>query len=150
MRLGSANTAVLLTSSLLVALAVTLAKAGKSRPVAALLALSAALGVVFLIIKGCEYRLEYLDGLMPGIGPPSPLGNHPATLIISLYFVATALHAVHVSVGVVLLAGTATGVASKHLKLPARATTVELTGLYWHLVDVIWVFLFPLLYLARP
>jgi cytochrome c oxidase subunit 3 len=86
---------------------------------------------------------------MPGIGPPSPLGDHPATLFISLYFVSTALHAVHVFVGMVLLAGTATGVGVRHLKLPARANTVELAGLYWHLVDVIWVFLFPILYLAR-
>ncbi len=147
---GTANTFILLTSSLLVALAVTAAREGRRGATAGLLAVSAGLGLAFLAVKGCEYRLEYLDGLMPGIGPPSPLGNHPATLFISLYFVSTALHAVHVFVGVVLLAGTATGVGARHLKLPTRSNTVELVGLYWHLVDVIWIFLFPILYLARP
>jgi cytochrome c oxidase subunit 3 len=148
--LGAANTLILLTSSLLVAMAVTLARDGRRKATALLFAVSAGLGVAFLVVKGCEYRLEYLDGLMPGIGPPSPLAGRPATLFISLYFVSTALHAVHVAVGVVLLTGTATGVASRRLALPARATTIELAGLYWHLVDVIWVFLFPILYLARP
>jgi cytochrome c oxidase subunit 3 len=148
--LGTLNTAILLTSSMLVALAVTLAGAGKREPVAALLAISAVLGLAFLAIKGCEYRAEYLDGLMPGIGPASPLGERPATLFISLYFVSTALHAVHVAIGVALLAGAAAGVANKRLALPSKVATIELVGLYWHLVDVIWVFLFPLLYLARP
>jgi cytochrome c oxidase subunit 3 len=147
---GAGNTLILLTSSLLVAVAVTLARDGRRGATAWLLAISAGLGVAFLVVKGCEYRLEYLDGLMPGIGPPSPLGSRPATLFISLYFVSTALHAVHVAVGVTLLALAAAGVQFRHLQLPARSNTVELVGLYWHLVDVIWVFLFPVLYLARP
>lgn len=148
--LGTANTAVLLTSSLLVALAVIAAKQGRRRAVALYFLAAGVLGIAFLVIKGSEYRLEYLDGVMPGIGPPSPLGERPATLFISLYFVSTALHALHVTVGVALLGGTALGALGHRLKLPERATTVELVGLYWHLVDVIWLFLFPLLYLARP
>lgn len=148
--LGSANTAVLLTSSLLVALAVVWARAGRRRATAAALAGAAALGVAFVVIKGFEYRLEYLHGLMPDVGPPSPLGDRPASLFIGLYFISTVAHAVHVTVGVVLLAGVAAWIARRRLALPMRATTVELVGLYWHLVDVIWIFLFPLLYLARP
>jgi cytochrome c oxidase subunit 3 len=148
--LGGANTGVLLTSSLLVAIAAVGAREGARRWVVAGFAGAALLGVAFLAIKGVEYHKEYLEGLMPGLGPPSPLGAQPATLFISLYFIATALHALHVLVGIVLLTGTAIGVARRRLPLPARAATIHLMGLYWHLVDVIWIFLFPLLYLARP
>jgi cytochrome c oxidase subunit 3 len=147
--LGTANTAILLTSSLLVALAALAARHGRRRPTAACLLGAAVLGVAFLAVKGVEYRLEYLDGLMPGFGPQSPLQDRPATLFIALYFVGTGLHALHVAVGVGLLAGIGAAAAVKRLWLPQRATTIELVGLYWHLVDVIWVFLFPLLYLAR-
>jgi cytochrome c oxidase subunit 3 len=146
---GTANTAILLTSSFLVAIAVGAAREGRRRTVAGALFAAAALGLAFLAVKGAEYRLEYLEGLMPGIGPPSPLGAQPATLIVSLYFVSTALHALHVGVGVGLLSWAGTHIARGGLPLPARAATIELAGLYWHLVDVIWVFLFPLLYLAR-
>lgn len=148
--LGTANTAVLLTSSLLVALGAVWARAGRRRSTALALVCAAALGVAFLVIKGAEYRIEYVHGLMPRVGPPSPLGHRPSTLFIAFYFVSTAAHAAHVTVGVILLAGTALWAARGRLTLPGQATTVELVGLYWHLVDVIWIFLFPLLYLARP
>lgn len=148
--LGAANTAVLLTSSLLVALAVGDAREGRRKRTAALLAGAALLGLVFLGVKATEYRLEALEGLMPGIGPPSPLGGRPATLFVSLYFVSTGLHALHMLAGVALLAWTALAVARGRLALPRRAGTIELAGLYWHFVDLVWVFLFPLLYLARP
>jgi cytochrome c oxidase subunit 3 len=107
------------------------------------------MGLGFLAVKGFEYHAEYLEGLMPGVGPPSPFAGRPPTLFMSLYFVSTALHAVHVTIGVVLLAGTGADAGLGRLRLPEQATTVEVVGLYWHLVDVIWVFLFPLLYLAR-
>jgi cytochrome c oxidase subunit 3 len=147
--LGTANTAVLLTSSLLVALAAVAARRGRPRAVAWLFAAAAALGVGFLVIKGFEYRLEYMEGLMPDLGPPSPFGARPPSLFIALYFISTALHGLHVSVGVVLLGGTAVAAGRRRLDLPRQAATVDLVGLYWHLVDAIWVFLFPVLYLAR-
>jgi len=147
--LGAANTALLLTSSLLVALAVLAGQNGRRRGVAACLLTAALLGVAFLVVKGVEYQAEYVEGLMPKIGPPSPIAGRAPTLFMSLYFVSTALHAVHVTVGALLLAGTGLGAWSRRLPLPKRAMTVEVVGLYWHLVDVIWVFLFPLLYLAR-
>jgi cytochrome c oxidase subunit 3 len=148
--LGTANTAILLTSSLFVALAALAAREGRRRGAAAWLLAGAALGLAFLALKGVEYRIDYVEGLASLSGPPSPLGRSPAQLFIGLYYVATALHAVHVGAGVALLAGAGLGVARGRLPLPARAETVHLVGLYWHLVDVIWVFLFPLLYLARP
>jgi cytochrome c oxidase subunit 3 len=146
---GTANTAILLTSSLLVAVAALAAREGRAKTVALTLALAVALGVAFIGVKGVEYRLEYLEGLFPVIGPPSPLGDRPASLFIGLYFISTALHAVHVSVGIALLSWAAIGVARGRLRVPQRRTTIHLVGLYWHLVDVIWIFLYPLLYLAR-
>lgn len=148
--LGTANTAVLLTSSLLVALGAVTARRGHSHATAACLLAAALLGLGFIAIKASEYRLEYLRGLMPLFGPPSPLAGQPANLFIVLYFVSTLLHALHVAVGIALLAWAGSGVQRRRLSLPERATTIDLVGLYWHLVDVIWLFLFPMLYLARP
>jgi cytochrome c oxidase subunit 3 len=149
MWLGAANTAVLLTSSLFVALGVTCARAGARRMAALWLAAAAALGLVFLVIKGVEYRLEYLDGLMPGIGPQSPLRARPAALFIDLYFAATALHALHLTIGVGLIGTVAARLALRSARSAPKPVVVEFSGLYWHLVDVIWIFLFPILYLAR-
>ena len=145
--LATTNTAVLLTSSLAVAIAAVAARRGRARTCAAGLGAATALGATFLGVKAIEYRLDYLDRLAPRGGV---LGEGPAALFLSLYYVATALHGLHVAVGIGLLSWAAIGVGRRRLALPARAATVELVGLYWHLVDVIWVFLFPLLYLARP
>jgi cytochrome c oxidase subunit 3 len=147
--LGAANTAVLLTSSLFVALSVPYARTGARGRAALWLAAAAVLGLCFLVVKGVEYRLEYLDGLMPGVGPPSPLRGTPASLFIDLYFVATALHAVHLTIGVGLVATVAGRLAFGGPGDAPRPIVVELSGLYWHLVDVVWIFLFPILYLAR-
>ncbi|HET9159500.1 MAG TPA: hypothetical protein VFN88_02720, partial [Caulobacteraceae bacterium] len=114
---GTANTAILLTSSLLVAVAALAAREGRAKTVTATLACAAALGVAFIGVKGVEYRLEYLERLFPVIGPPSPLGDQPASLFIGLYFISTALHALHVSVGVVLLGWASIGVARRRMLL---------------------------------
>lgn len=133
--MGTANTAVLLTSSLAVAFA---AQKGRARW---WFAVAALLGLAFLGIKGTEYVLEYRDGLMPGVGPAFQL-SPGARLFFDLYFVATGLHAVHLGVGVGLLAFL--------ILRDAEAGAVEAAGLYWHFVDIVWVFLFPIFYLAAP
>jgi cytochrome c oxidase subunit 3 len=145
--LGAANTAVLLTSSLCVALAVEDARSRLRRRAAAWFALAALLGLVFLGVKGTEYFLEYREGLMPHLGPPSPLRPGPVDLFVDLYFVSTGLHAVHLLIGVGAVATVAAAYAWR--RSPPPAVVAEMTGLYWHLVDVVWVFLFPVLYLAR-
>jgi cytochrome c oxidase subunit 3 len=145
--LASANTAILLTSSLAVAIGAIAARHGRARICAGSLGGAIVLGAAFLVIKGVEYRLDFLERLTPRGGV---LGEGAATLFLSLYYVATALHGVHVAIGIGLLAWTAIAVGRGRLVMPDRAESVELVGLYWHLVDVIWVFLFPLLYLARP
>lgn len=152
--LGTVNTAVLLTSSLTVALAVHAAQQGRAKRVAALLGVTIALAGAFLVIKGFEYAHKVHDGLVPGalFDPPAeaPFGPE-AELFFTLYFVMTGLHAVHVIVGMALL-GVATAVVWRRDRrgdrvAPRRANLVEMAGLYWHFVDLVWIYLFPLLYL---
>jgi cytochrome c oxidase subunit 3 len=144
--IGGANTAVLLTSSLAMALAVVAARAGRPRPATLWLLATAALGLLFLALKGYEYRSEYSEGLMPGVGPAFPLEG-PAELFFNLYFVATGLHAAHLTIGILAVALFAWRTRSRRLPLPEHATQIEGLGIYWHFVDVVWVFLYPVLYL---
>lgn len=147
--IGALNTLVLLTSSFCVAVAVQAAAAARARPAAWLLMGAALLGLLFLGIKGLEYRSEYSEGMLPYFSRPGHFPSPSAKLFMDLYLVATALHAVHVGIGVLLLGGVAVRVGRRALVLPRRAIVVENTGLYWHLVDAIWVFLYPVLYLVR-
>lgn len=145
--IGGINTAVLLASSLAVALAVLSAREGdRSRAIRNLL-VGAGLGLAFLGIKGYEYYLDYKEGLMPGLGPkPFPLPPD-SELFINAYFFSTGIHALHVLIGVGVLAVLARRLATG-LPLPARHIEIEIGGLYWHFVDIVWIFLFPVLYLV--
>jgi cytochrome c oxidase subunit 3 len=147
--IGTANTAILLTSSLLVALGVHAARDGRRRLTAGFLIGAFVLGLTFLVLKGIEYGLDYRDGLMPVIGHPAAIRDGAAAIFIDLYFVATGLHAIHLSVGLVVLAWAATVVLRRQKRLPDQAVVIEMSGLYWHFVDVVWVFVFPIFYLAR-
>ena len=143
--LGTLNTAVLLTSSALVALAVVSSEQpNQRRRVWWLLAISAALGVAFLAIKGIEYRSEWQEQLFPG--PAFALRSTAgAELFFTLYFFTTALHALHLLIGVCVLGVFAWGAAKQRAwALPQR---IEVAALYWHFVDIVWIFLYPLLYL---
>ena len=146
--LGSINTGVLLTSSFIVSLAIGAAEAGRRRPLVLLLLAAAALGVLFLGIKGFEYLQEYQEGLVPGIRFTFE-GMHAraAELFFLFYFMATGVHAVHLSVGIILVLIAAVRAARGGL-LRDRSTTVEVISLYWHFVDIVWIFLYPLIYLV--
>jgi cytochrome c oxidase subunit III len=144
--LGGLNTAVLLTSSALVALMVEAVRAGSARLAKWLLLGTIALGLMFLAIKFTEYGLEYRDGLVPHLSPANLHGG-PDELFMDLYFAATGLHALHVTAGLLLLASLIWPFGAAR-----RDTSAVFAGnaaLYWHLVDVIWLFLYPTLYLAR-
>jgi len=147
--LGGLNTAVLLTSSLFMALAVQSARQGLRRPAIRRLLAAAALGILFLAIKGLEYGLDYADGLMPGIGPEFPLPEQAQELFVNLYFAATGLHSIHLVIGVSIVLWLVFRLWTRETRLPERTVTVEMVGLYWHLIDIVWVFLYPALYLAR-
>jgi cytochrome c oxidase subunit 3 len=152
MLLGTVNTAVLLTSSLCMALAGHAAQGGGRRPAARLLALTALLGVVFLCIKGYEWHQEFAEHLFPGAGFRPDNATDPATvhgmeLFFLLYFVATGLHALHLCIGI----GACLWLMPALRHPPPRGPgneSVELAGLYWHFVDVVWIVLYPLLYLT--
>ncbi|MET3758445.1 cytochrome c oxidase subunit 3 [Rhizobium binae] len=146
--LAGVNTAVLLTSSAAVAMAADRAKRGGTGA-AWWLAAATLLGLGFLVLKVYEYALEYQEGLLPVAASGSALSGPMHRLFMDLYLVATGIHAVHLSVGILLMIGLALGVLFRKLPLPQRAIVVVVCGVYWHFVDVIWILLYPLLYLAR-
>jgi len=147
--IGTLNTAVLLTSSLAIALAVHAARLGKARPAMMSFCLAAVLGLAFLAIKAVEYSEEFTEGLLPGLSDPERFATPVHRQFMDLYLIATGLHAIHLLIGILLLAGVMFRIARRTLVVPDRVIVVEVTGVYWHFVDVIWVFLYPTLYLAR-
>jgi cytochrome c oxidase subunit 3 len=146
--IGAGNTAILLTSSLTMALAVAAAREGARRAALRRLLATAALGAAFAALKAVEWTLEYREGLLPVPGGDGALAAPVERLFMHLYLVSTGLHAIHLSIGIAVVLGLRFRIR-RGLPLPGRAITVEATGLYWHLVDLVWVFLFPVLYLAR-
>ncbi len=147
---GTINTAVLLTSSLTMALAVRSASVGqKARTQAAWLSATAVLGVAFLVIKATEYRKEAMESLVPGPGFsfPGPLAPQ-AEIFFKLYFSMTGLHAVHVTIGCLLMIWFAVAAARGRFSREYH-TPIEGVGLYWHFVDLVWIFLYPMLYLIK-
>ncbi|ACA20102.1 cytochrome c oxidase subunit III [Methylobacterium sp. 4-46] len=144
--LGTANTAILLTSSLTMAVASQAAKAEEDlrRLVVACLAVTAALGLAFVAVKGVEYREDIEKSLVPG--PHFPLAAAPAQIFFALYWLMTGVHALHLSVGIALVGRLALLGWRGRLELRG-SPEVEVTALYWHLVDVVWIVLYPVFYL---
>jgi len=149
--MGTANTAILLITSGLMTLANRLYAAGKRMGTSVCLGASALLGCAFLIIKGTEYVHEASEGLVPFAGWSFAfMGPDPdrARLFFTQYFFLTGLHALHLALGIALALGFAARCASRPAWRPT-AGSLELGTLYWHFVDGVWIFLFPLLYLSR-
>jgi cytochrome c oxidase subunit III len=155
--MGGANTAVLICSSLTVVLAIWAAQTGRRTLLLVTLVLTLILGFTFLGIKGVEYNDKFVEHHVPG---PSfsfdhvPIPGHPheyanpshAQIYFALYFVMTGLHALHMIIGIGFF--TWLLVASwKGRFTPEYHTPLEMGGLYWHFVDIVWIYLFPLLYL---
>ncbi len=146
--LGGINTAILLTSSLTMALAVYFSKKGRRKPAALYLMGTAALGVFFLGVKALEYYADYRHHLVPGLDFfMHGKGASEEELFFFLYFVMTGIHALHVMIGVCVVGAIASR-TWRGFYTEKYHTPVELTGLYWHFVDIVWIFLFPLLYLV--
>ena len=148
-RLGAINTAVLICSSLTMVLAVRAAQLGQRRQLIIFLLLTIILGSVFLGNKAMEYSHKFHEHLVPGpnFGPEPALANpQHAQLFFSFYFAMTGLHALHMIIGIGILAALA--YQSWRGRFSAEYfSPVDITGLYWHFVDIVWIFLFPLLYL---
>lgn len=149
--LGGINTAVLIISSVCVALADHSARSGNGRiKIVAWLAGGALLGTLFLVIKGYEYYLHYLRGEVPVLNwTVTGAGANHVQLFFWLYFAMTGVHAIHLIIGIGLVGVMMLRAFLGHLTQENYAP-LEMTGLYWHFVDVIWIFLLPLLYLVSP
>jgi cytochrome c oxidase subunit 3 len=183
--LGGINTAVLLTSSLTMVLAVNAAQTDRRGLLALYLFLTMLLGTTFLGVKAYEYHHKYVEGLVPGrnfnfahageraeedytslptkkerkgqdaaratdnsLAVPKSVDSKSVELFYSLYFGMTGLHALHMVIGIAIL-GVLLVAALRGAFVGGHFTRIEMTGLYWHFVDIVWVFLFPLLYLIR-
>ncbi len=155
MWLGAINTGILLCSSYTVALSVHAAHDGNRKALVRNLLLTMLLGVIFLCIKGTEYVIEYREHLVPHFnflyghepGQTARYGPNVA-LFMSFYFIMTAIHATHMLVGLGIF--TIITIQSYRGRYsPEYYNPVEIAGLYWHFVDLVWIFLFPLLYLLR-
>lgn len=134
--LGAVNTLILICSSLTVALGIAAIRRGKVRLLQRYLLATILLAACFLGIKVVEYSEKFAHGIHPG-----------TDIFFSLYFMLTGLHGLHVIAGMVVLASMA--VLAGRGKFSERYfTPVELSGLYWHFVDLVWIYLFPLLYLV--
>jgi cytochrome c oxidase subunit 3 len=146
--LGGVNTAVLIGSSLTMALAVRAAALGRRGAIVLFLILTILLGSVFLGVKVVEYKDKFDHHLVPGHGFrwEGPNAN-PAEIFYSFYFAMTGLHALHMIIGIPILAWIAWA-AQRGRYSPEYHSPVEVVGLYWHFVDIVWIFLFPLLYLV--
>lgn len=146
--LGGINTAILLFSSTLMALAVRAAQLSQRRMLTWLLLGTAFLGICFMGVKAFEYHKDYQAHVLPGISFIWVEPNaHAAELFFWLYYAMTGLHAVHVTIGITLILIVAVR-ASRGTYDGGSYIGVDVLGLYWHFVDIVWVFLFPLLYLA--
>jgi cytochrome c oxidase subunit 3 len=153
--IGGINTVVLLTSSLTMALSVWATRTGRPRTILVCLALTLLLGATFLVFKVIEYWGDYVEALVPGLRFDSdewlrlsPAVNpHQVELMLVFYYILTGLHALHMIIGMGLLVWLLWR-AYRRTLTPQRYMAVEVVGLYWHFVDIVWIFLLPLLYLT--
>ena len=148
-KMGALNTAVLITSSFTMALGVNAAQRGLNDKAFKYLALTIAFACIFLVVKYFEYSHKIHEGMLPaGIFSYDHVMNPKTPLFFSIYFMMTGLHGLHVLIGIGLLVWIMMR-AKKGEFSPNYFTPVELVGLYWHFVDLVWIYLFPLLYLIR-
>ncbi len=155
--LGGTNTVVLIVSSLTMAMAVYYSQKGERKKLLSFLVITLALGLTFLVIKYFEYSSKIHDDLFPAASlyHPHTSGEHsvpenlqkPVQIFLWIYFIMTGLHALHMIVGAGILT-TLIVLTWKGRFTKSYNSPVEISGLYWHFVDIVWIFLFPLLYLT--
>ena len=147
--IGATNTVILICSSLTMSGAIMLSRLGGQRLMVLCMAVTAALGTLFLLLKFYEWYADYQEHMTPFLNwRPYALEGDPASrLFVNLYFVTTALHGVHLTTGVAILLWI-TRRATKPDFLRKHQNWVEVYGLYWHFIDLIWIVVFPLLYVV--
>jgi cytochrome c oxidase subunit 3 len=144
---GGPNTVILIVSSLTMVLAVRSAQLGAQRTLFWYLIATAVLGTIFMVVKGAEYYQHFQDGEVPGLAwtYSGPNANQ-VQLFFFAYFALTGLHSIHLTIGIGVVLVTAL-MARRGAFLVKHHVPVEMLGLYWHFVDIVWMFLLPLLYL---
>ena len=148
--IGTINTAILLTSSFVVALCIPMIKADRRGLTTGLLGLAMVMGAAFVALKLTEYGDHFKEGIWPG-GKGNFFLAHPdrgLRIFFTLYYVMTGLHAIHVLIGMSVLGWMAVRVWRGTINAE-NAYVIEVGALYWHLVDVVWIFLWPVFYLLR-
>jgi cytochrome c oxidase subunit 3 len=151
-QIGAINTIVLLCSSFTMVMAVHNARLGRRQPVVGYLIATALMGVLFLVFKGFEYYTDYQEWLIPGwrFRPEewNEIGANPneVQLFFIFYWVMTSLHGLHVTIGIAVVLIMAL-LAHRGRFSAEYYSPVDVTGLYWHFVDIVWIFLLPMLYL---
>ena len=147
--IGATNTAVLICSSLTMSGAIVLSRLGWRRGMLGCMLATAGLGTLFLLLKGFEYYQDYDEHMMPFLSGQYVLSAHPATrLFVDVYYITTGLHGVHLITGVSILLGL-TWQASRPEFLQNHQNRIEIYGLYWHFIDLIWIIVFPILYVLN-
>ncbi len=144
--IGAVNTIILLVSSMTIAMSTTALQKKQKGTTVVLLEITFMLALIFLINKYFEWGIKFEHGIFPGSEYMTSELSQGEILFYGLYFVMTGLHALHIVVGMVIM-GVALHRIQKGTVHPERASLLENAGLYWHLVDLIWIFLFPLFYL---
>ncbi len=150
MAIGAINTAVLIASSLTMSAAIELSRLGRKRWMIQALHATASLGVVFLCLKMFEYYEDYDEHMMPFLTwrPYELADNPPARLFVDLYYIITSLHALHLTIGIGIVLVTAhMARASDYLK--RRSNRISILGLYWHFIDLVWIIVYPTLYVLN-
>jgi cytochrome c oxidase subunit 3 len=151
---GALNTTVLLTSSFSMAMCVYNAQKGNRKAQIFFLTITIFLSFVFLVVKGFEWSAEFREGHLPGAAFTYTNTEHikvyaspaRAQMFFCLYFAMTGLHAIHVIIGILIMTTLIVLIAKRHPAVQYYMP-VEMAGLYWHFVDIVWIFLFPLFYL---
>lgn len=145
--MGALNTVVLIASSLTVAMAIRSAQVDNIKGIIRNLYLTIGLAGTFMVVKYFEYSHKFHLGIFPGrYYDFDGIAHEKANIFFSIYYMMTGLHGIHISIGIGLMIWLVVK-AKKNQFHSGYYTPVEVTGLYWHLVDIIWIFLFPLLYL---
>jgi cytochrome c oxidase subunit III len=145
--IGTVNTLVLLSSSMTIAMSITAMQKGDSRLAGRLILLTIFAACIFLVNKYFEWSFKFEHGLFPGMAHYGTLPDGQR-LFYFLYFFMTGLHALHVIIGGVLLTYVIVSIKKQRVR-PDKYVLLENSGLYWHLVDVIWIYLYPLFYLIH-
>jgi cytochrome c oxidase subunit III len=148
--IGATNTAVLILSSFTMSIAIELSKMGWQKPMVRFMRITAGLGVLFLMLKGYEYYRDYVEHMTPFLSwrEYDLRGNPASQLFVNLYYIITLLHGGHLTIGITIVLIMAAQ-ASKPGYLTRRQNRIEITGLYWHFIDLIWIIVFPTLYLVN-